>query len=151
MKMIFADIFDERLIKLDLVNTDKNAVFEELIEEISILKPELNGEEMLAAIYDREAKMETSVAPGVAVPHGYFSGLSGIIGAVGFSRGGIDYGARDHKPVHLVVMLLLGEGARESHLRVLSRILTFVKSGALSYIRDAGTPRKAYDILCRVV
>jgi mannitol/fructose-specific phosphotransferase system IIA component (Ntr-type) len=148
--MLFADVFDERLIKLDLSGADKGAVFEELIGEIAALKPELNGEAMLAAIQSREKKMETSVAPGVAVPHGYFSGLNGIIGAVGFSPGGIEYGSRDNKPVHLVVMLLLGEGARENHLRVLSRVLTFVQAGALSYIRDAGSPQKAYDILCRV-
>jgi mannitol/fructose-specific phosphotransferase system IIA component (Ntr-type) len=148
--MILADVFDKRLIKLDLESTDKDAVFEELAGEISAVKPELRKAETLAAIRDREAKMNTSIASGVALPHGYFPGLNGVIGALGFSRGGIDYGANDHKPVHLVFMLLLGEGAREHHLRVLSRIATFVRSGALSYIGEAETPQKVYDILCRV-
>jgi PTS system fructose-specific IIC component/PTS system nitrogen regulatory IIA component len=148
--MFLADVFDERLIKLNLESTDKGAVFEELIGEISTVKPELDREEMLAAIRNREAKMDTSVAPGVAVPHGYFRGLNGVIGAVGFSRQGIEYGALDNKPVHLVFMVLLGDGAQEQHLHILSRILTFVKSGALSYIGKAESPKKVYDILCRV-
>jgi mannitol/fructose-specific phosphotransferase system IIA component (Ntr-type) len=147
--MLLADVFDKRLIKLDLESTDKDAVFEELTGEISVVRPELDQAEILAAIHDREAKMNTSVAPGVAVSHGYFHTLNGIIGAIGFSRKGIEYGAHDLKPVHLVFMLLLGEGAREQHIHVLSRILTFVNSGALSYIGEAGTPQKAYDILCR--
>ncbi|MDR2630307.1 MAG: PTS sugar transporter subunit IIA [Spirochaetaceae bacterium] len=147
--MLLADVFDERLIKLNLQSTDKDAVFEELIGEILAVKPELDRTEMLAAIYSREEKMGTSVAPGVAVPHGYFRGLNGIIGAVGFSRQGIDYEAHDHKPVHLVFMILLGDGAQEQHLYVLSRILSFVRSGALSYIGKAESSRKVYDILCR--
>ncbi|MDR0589466.1 MAG: PTS sugar transporter subunit IIA, partial [Spirochaetaceae bacterium] len=125
--MRLAEVFDERLIKLNLTGTDKGTVFEELVEEISAFKPDLNQEEMLAAIGNREAKMNTSVAPGVAVPHGYVRGLNGIIGAVGFSRQGIEYKSQDSKPVHLVFMVLLGDGAQEQHLRVLSRILTFVK------------------------
>jgi mannitol/fructose-specific phosphotransferase system IIA component (Ntr-type) len=147
--MLLAEVFDKNLIKMDLESTDKDAVFNELVEEILVLKPELDREEILAAIHAREEKMDTSVAPGVAVPHGYFHGLNSIIGAVGFSRKGIEYGARDNKPVHLVFMLLLGEDVRERHLHVLSRVLTFVKSGALSYIREAGTPQKAYEILCQ--
>ncbi|MDR1300907.1 MAG: PTS sugar transporter subunit IIA [Treponema sp.] len=148
--MGLADIFDTRLIKLNLESTDKAAVFEELSRTIAAVKPELNQGTMLAILHDREGKMNTSVAPGVAVPHGYFPGLNRIIGAVGFSLKGIEYSAPDHKPVHLVFMLLLGEGERKEHLHVLNQILTFVKFGALSYIRDAGTPQQAYDMLCRV-
>ncbi|MDR1363324.1 MAG: PTS sugar transporter subunit IIA [Spirochaetaceae bacterium] len=149
MKMLLSDIFDERLITLDLKGADKNAVFEELIAQISSVKPELSKEEMLNAIISREAKMPTSIAHGVAIPHGYFHGFSGIIGAMGFSRKGIDYEANDNKPVHLVFMLLLGDDAREQHLHVLSRILSFVKYGALSYIGEAENPKKAYAMLCK--
>jgi PTS system fructose-specific IIC component len=148
--MLLTKVFDERLIKLNLEGRDKDAVFAELIGEIAALRPELDREKMLAVIHDREAKMNTSVAPGVAVSHGYFPGLDDIIGAVGFSPGGIEYGAQDHKPVHLVFMILLGDGMREQHLRVLSRILSFVNSGALTYIRDAGTPRNVHHILSRL-
>ncbi|MFP3089500.1 PTS sugar transporter subunit IIA [Treponema sp. TIM-1] len=89
-----------------------------------MVKPELDPVEMLTALNNREAKMNTSVAPGIAVPHGYFRGLDGIIGAVGFSRQGIEYGSHDNKLVHLVFMILLGDGAQEQHLHILSRILT---------------------------
>jgi mannitol/fructose-specific phosphotransferase system IIA component (Ntr-type) len=148
--MVLADVFDKRLIKLNLESTDKDAVFEELSLTISDVKPELNQVAMLSVIHDREGKINTSVAPGVAVPHGYFPGLNSIIGTLGFSLKGIEYSAHDNKPVHLVFMLLIGEGARNQHLHVLNLILAFVKSGALAYIRDAGTPQEAYDILCRV-
>jgi mannitol/fructose-specific phosphotransferase system IIA component (Ntr-type) len=149
MKMMLSDIFDERLIELNLESVDKNAVFEELIGLISAVKPELNIKEMLDVVLQREAKMNTSIAPGVAIPHGCLRGLKGITGAVGFSRKGIDYAAYDNKSVHLVFMILFGDDAREHHLSVLSRISKFIKYGALSHIGEAGSPKKAYDILCR--
>jgi hypothetical protein len=31
-------------------------------------------------------KMNTSVAPGVALPHGYYPGTGGVTGAIGISR-----------------------------------------------------------------
>jgi mannitol/fructose-specific phosphotransferase system IIA component (Ntr-type) len=147
--MTLADVFDEKLIKLNLEGGDKNGVFEEMVKEISTVRPDLNKEEMLKAIRQREEKISTSIAPGVAVPHGYFHDLDGIVGAIGFSRNGIEYDTPDKKPVHLVFLFLIGENAREQHLHILSRILTFVKSGALSYIHSAETPQKAYDILCK--
>jgi mannitol/fructose-specific phosphotransferase system IIA component (Ntr-type) len=119
-----------------------------LVGAISTVKPELNSEKMLSALHEREAKMDTSVAPGIAIPHGYFHDLKGIIGALGFSPNGIDYGAPDEEPVHLVVMLLLGEGEHERHLKVLSQVLTLIQSGALSQIRNFPSPQTVYDILC---
>ncbi|MDR2150988.1 MAG: PTS sugar transporter subunit IIA [Spirochaetaceae bacterium] len=148
--MILADVFDERLIKLDLEGTDKTTVFQELVEAIAAVKPELSREDMLSALHDREAKMQTALSGGIAVPHGYFHGLKGIIGALGFSRDGIDYGVSEAEPVHLVVMLLLGEGEHERHLRVLSRILTLIESGTLSQIKDSPNPHEVYKILCKV-
>jgi mannitol/fructose-specific phosphotransferase system IIA component (Ntr-type) len=150
VEMEFADIFDERLINLNLESTEKTAAFKELAAEISAVKPELDSAELLAVINEREEKMNTSVASGIALPHGYSRGFTGITCAVGFSRKGIEYGAHDKKPVHLVFMLLMGEDSREQYLHVLSRILQFVKSDAMHYMRKAETKREVYDVLCRV-
>lgn len=145
---MLAEVFDKRLIKLNLESTDKSAVFKEMVEEISAIKPELSRQAMLEALHDREAKMDTYVAPGVAVPHGYFRGLKSMVGAIGFSTLGIDYGVYNEEPVHLLFMLLLGEEERELHLKVLSRILRFIQSGgALSHIKDASSAQSVYNIL----
>ncbi|MDR1785040.1 MAG: PTS sugar transporter subunit IIA, partial [Spirochaetaceae bacterium] len=124
-----------------LKGTTKDACFEELVERISAARPDLDKEKMLAAVKDREAKMGTSVMAGIAVPHGYYRGFNGIVGAIGFSRGGIDYQAADNRPVHLVFLLVLGEEARERHLLVLGELLEFLESEGASRIRGARNPR----------
>jgi mannitol/fructose-specific phosphotransferase system IIA component (Ntr-type) len=154
--MLLNKVFDKSSIKLNLESKTKEAVFTELVEEIVRVHPELNREAVLAGIWDRENKMNTSVAPGVALPHGYYSEEVpypvDIAGAIGISPDGIDYGAPDQNPVHFIFLIVMGEKSREKHLRVLSRILTLIDSGILTGIQAAGNYRsrqEVYDILAR--
>jgi mannitol/fructose-specific phosphotransferase system IIA component (Ntr-type) len=78
---------------------------------------------MYAAINDRENKMSTGIGSGIAIPHGYSRTISTIAGAIGISKAGIEYDSLDHKPVHLMIMLVMGEASRENHLSVLNKVL----------------------------
>jgi mannitol/fructose-specific phosphotransferase system IIA component (Ntr-type) len=147
--MVLEDVFDKQSIRINLESKTKEAAFSELIDAIADVHPELNREEMLAVIWEREKKMNTSVASGIAVPHGYYPEADGVFGAIGISQQGIDYDAPDHKPVHFVSLLIMGEACREKHLRVLSRVLSMIQSGALSYIQKAKDPQEVQDILSR--
>jgi PTS system nitrogen regulatory IIA component len=147
--MSLYDVFDKQSIILNLESKTKETVFTELIEKIVHVHPEFNRDAMLMAIQDRESKMNTSVASGVAVPHGYYPGAGDVVGAIGISPAGIDYNALDHKPVHFVFLMVIGETFREKHLHVLSRILSFINSGALSYIQAAKSTQEVHDILSR--
>jgi mannitol/fructose-specific phosphotransferase system IIA component (Ntr-type) len=148
--MLLNDIFDKQSIKLNLKSNTKEAVFSELVDAIADVHPEFDREEMLAVIQDRESKMNTSVASGVAVPHGYYPEAGGIVGAIGISKEGIEYDALDHKPVNLVFLIVIGEPYCEMHLHVLSRILSMVKSGVHTQIQEAKSPQEVDDILCRI-
>jgi mannitol/fructose-specific phosphotransferase system IIA component (Ntr-type) len=145
--MLLNDVFDKQLIKLDLESKTKEAVFTELAEAIAELHPEFDNDEMIAAIQDRESKMNTSIALGAAVPHGYYRGGGDVVGAIGISRAGIEYDAPNHKPVHFIFLIIMGEASREKHLRVLSRIMSLINSQALSHIQAAKSPQEVYDIL----
>ncbi|MDR1470427.1 MAG: PTS sugar transporter subunit IIA [Spirochaetaceae bacterium] len=146
---MLSEIFNERSIKLHLEADTKEAVFRELIETMAGVHPELSKTEILLAIQDRERKMSTAVASDVAVPHGYYPGTNGVFGAIGISKNGIEYNALDNEPVHFVFLLVMGESAREEHLRTLNRVLSLIHSGALVSMRRAKTVREVSDILSR--
>lgn len=148
--MLLRTLFDQRSIKTHLEGKDKEAVFLELTAAIRAAHPEMNADEMLAALQTREQKMSTAIAPGIAVPHGYYPGISSTVGALGISAAGIDYGAPDKEPVYVVCMLIMGEAVKENHLRVLNQVFTLLKSEAAELLRAAKTAKDAYDILCRV-
>jgi PTS system nitrogen regulatory IIA component len=147
--MLLREVFNKQMIKLNLENKTKETVFTELVETIAVLHPEFDREIMLTAVNDRESKMNTSVASGVAVPHGYYPGAGDVVGAIGISGAGIDYNALDHKPVHCVFLIIMGETFREKHLGVLSRILSLIQSGVLPHLLTANNPEEVYAILSR--
>jgi mannitol/fructose-specific phosphotransferase system IIA component (Ntr-type) len=147
--MLLSEIFNERSIKLNLDADTKETVFMELVETMADVYPELNKTEMLSAIQDRERKMSTAVASGVAVPHGYYPGTNRLFGAIGISKNGIKYNDLDNEPIHFVFLLVMGESAREEHLRTLNRILSLIHSGALASMRMAKDAREVNDILSR--
>jgi mannitol/fructose-specific phosphotransferase system IIA component (Ntr-type) len=145
--MLLHEIFSERAIKLNLEADTKEAVFRELVETLADVYPQLNKPNMLSAIQDRERKMSTAVASGIAVPHGYYSGINRIFGAIGISKNGIEYNALDNEPVHFVFLLLMGKSVCEEHLRTLNRLLSLIHSGALASMRTAETAREVNGIL----
>jgi mannitol/fructose-specific phosphotransferase system IIA component (Ntr-type) len=145
--MPLSDIFGQDRIKLDLESKTKDGVFEELVETITELHPEYDRDEMLEALISRENRMNTAILPGIAVPHGYYNAVGGIVGAIGFSRTGIGYDSSE--PVHAVFMLLMDKSSRERHLLVLSRLLELFNSNFFTAIRSAKSPVEVYDILRR--
>lgn len=147
--MSLSDIFDKRSIKLNLEGKTKEAVFVELAGALREAHPEFDEKELLEALRDRENKMNTGIASGVAIPHGYCRGIAAPAGALGVSPGGIGYGAMDGKPVHVVFMMIMDENAREEHLRVLNRIFSLVKSEALSLLKSAKSAGEIHGILSR--
>jgi mannitol/fructose-specific phosphotransferase system IIA component (Ntr-type) len=138
-----------RSIKLNIEGKTKEAVFTELAGTIAEAHPEFSIDKMLAVLWARENKMNTSVLSGVALPHGYYPGTGNMVGAIGVSQTGIEYDALDHKPVHFIFLIILGETSRENHLGVLSHILSFVHSGALAAVKKAGSREEVYTILSR--
>ncbi|MDR1803597.1 MAG: PTS sugar transporter subunit IIA [Treponema sp.] len=142
-------IFDPRRINLNLSSRTKNDVLGELIETVKKTDSSLDRQELLNAITMRENKMATIILPGVAVPHGYCSAVHGVIGAIGFSREGIEFDREDRDPVHLFFMLLMDESSREQHLRVLSRLLEMINSATLGEIRGIESSQELYKLLCR--
>jgi mannitol/fructose-specific phosphotransferase system IIA component (Ntr-type) len=148
--MSLCDIFDRRSIKLNLKSLSKTDAFKELVESIAAIHPELDRDTMLAAIQNREQKLNTSVAPGVAVPHGNYPGTGAIFGALGIFPSGIEYEAPDHNPVHYLFLLVMGESSREQHLRVLNQIASMINSGGQELLRKAQTPEDIHDILSHI-
>lgn len=147
--MLLHEIFDERSIRLNLEGKTKQAVFIELVDAIAAACPECNRTVMLAALWEREDKMSTGIASGVAIPHAFHRGINNMAGAIGISQNGIEYGALDNKPVYVVFMLAMGEPAEENHLRTLNQIFTLVQSEALAMIKKAKNAKDIHTILAR--
>ena len=96
--MNLQQVFPPESILLNLESSEKEELFEEMLQNICSRLPDVDRDEARASLLAREAKMSTGILPGVAVPHGSIDTVKGVAGAIGISRRGIDYDAIDKKP-----------------------------------------------------
>jgi mannitol/fructose-specific phosphotransferase system IIA component (Ntr-type) len=100
------------------------------------------------AIMRREKKGTTGFGNGVAIPHAKQDGIGGIVGAVGRSAAGIDFGALDGQPVHLFFLLLSGADRPEEHLKAMEHIFRSIKNDNLRrFMCQAATRGELLDLL----
>ena len=146
--MTLDSVFSPECIALNLESTDKDELFEEMVQMIVSAHPEIDRNEALTALHDRESKMSTGIMHAIAVPHGNCASVKGVIGGIGISRKGIDYAALDGDPVNLVCMLLCNPEETELHLSVLKELAAVIQNP--SFLKDAlekKTGAEVYDLL----
>ena len=150
MESLLNRIFDSRTIKLNLDGKTKEKAFVELIDGIASLNPECDSTELFEAVKKREEKMNTGIGCGVGIPHASCRGIEKIAGAIGVSRQGIDYGALDNEPVHVIFLLTMSGHLEEYHLRILSLIAKLAQSKAIDLMKKAKNVQDIQEILSRV-
>ena len=116
---------------LDLRSHDLEGALQELIAVSVESFPDLKPEALLKGLLARESTMTTYLGLGVALPHVRVKMSRRYILAIGRSRIGIRHdGALADERVHLIVMLIAGEKARD-YLQVLASIARQVKEQVL--------------------
>jgi len=121
--MKISEFIDSKGIKLNV----QLASQEEAIDKLIALHDEVGNISDVAtfkeAILAREAKGSTAIGNGIAVPHGKSSAVkkAGLVAVT--CPGGVDYKALDGKPSNLLFMIAAPEGAADTHLEVLAKLM----------------------------
>lgn len=146
--MVLEDIFTKECIFVNLESTEKGELFEEMVESLYSVVPNFNRDEVISALNERESKMTTGIMHSVAIPHAFVSSVKGAFGAIGISRDGIDYDSLDKSPVHLVFMLLSGEGQTEKHIQVLKSLAILLqKKDFIKKVLSCKTQSEVYNLI----
>ena len=112
---------------VDVRALDLEGALKELLDVCVKNFPDLKPESLLKGLLARESTMTTYLGHGVALPHVRVKMSRRYVLAVGRSRVGIRHdGALQEERVHLIVMLIAGEKARD-YLQVLAAIAQQVK------------------------
>ena len=112
---------------VDLVSSDLKGALGEMLEMLASRFPDLNRETLLRGLLQRENTMTTYLGLGVALPHVRVKMRRRYVLAIGRSQAGIRYdGLKDNERLHLVIMLIAGETARD-YLQVLASLARLVK------------------------
>jgi len=143
-------VFSPKSIILNLESTEKDELFEEMVESIVSVQPTVDRAQAIAALKEREAKMSTGIMHDIAVPHGSCMTVQKTVGAVGISRKGIEYDSLDKAPVHLVFMLLSNSSETERHLEVLKVLAAILQNPAFAKeLLEKQSAQEVFELMCR--
>jgi mannitol/fructose-specific phosphotransferase system IIA component (Ntr-type) len=112
----------------------------EFLARILDANPDIEvGTDAIDEIQKRELECNTGIGLGVGVPHFRARREEGdLFCAIGWSSQGIDYGAPDGKPVHLVVMYYIPGAQKNVYLKEISTLVKAMrKSGGIEPIAHA--------------
>ena len=108
----------------------------------------IDVETVLGALNAREQLGSTGVGEGIAVPHAQIPGLNRFFGLFARLERSIDFAAVDGRPVDLVFLLLIPEGADGTHLGLLAAVLRQLRNPeAARSLRAAGDKDALYCAL----
>lgn len=152
---MLSDIIKPENVVMDLESSDKDSLFAELLESLVRTNPQLNRDEIIQALFDREGLKNTCIMKGIAVPHCSASCVGKPLVALGLSGSGVDYevGSEDLNElgdgyVHLVILILFEQGNAERHLHVLAdcaRVLHV--PGFYEAVLKAETPQDVCNLI----
>lgn len=150
--MILGEVFPKDTIVAEVSSTEKDELFEELIEVIHSHHPNFDKAEALAQINERESKMSTGIMHSIAIPHALIPSMksNGAVGAIGISHEGIDYDSLDKAPVHAVFMIIGAENATEQHIQILKQLATVLQIP--NFVNDLLSFKSApeiYNFICK--
>lgn len=141
--MSFVGLLDKSLVKVQLESTEKDELFEEMVDMLVRAGKIADRKPILAALHKREAVMTTGIGKGVAVPHVKVDEVEGVVACVGVSDEGIEYDAIDHEPVHLVFLVVSAKETPELNIEALATVARIMgRPGAHRRLREAKTPEE---------
>jgi len=146
--MKLSDLLDGQVIIVNLRARDRKSAVEEMTGLLRKAGRIEDGASIARALLDREAAGSTAMGRGVAFPHARVDGLERPLAVLALSRAGVDFGARDGRPVHLFFLFLTPAEKMELHLQILSKSAALFSSADLYHrLRKTRTPQSALSLL----
>jgi mannitol/fructose-specific phosphotransferase system IIA component (Ntr-type) len=145
-----SELFSPAAINLNLASTDRDAVLNELVNQIPQLAKQPEARKtLLRALQERELLHSTGIGDGIALPHAR-NALVGLVDEpiVVFARHatGIPYGAIDGVPARLFFLLIAPTVTQ--HLGVLARLSRILRDPKVRQnLLGADRPEKVITLI----
>jgi mannitol/fructose-specific phosphotransferase system IIA component (Ntr-type) len=145
-----SELFSPASINLNLASTDRDAVLDELVNQIPQLAKQPEARKtLLRALQERELLHSTGIGEGIALPHAR-NALVGLVDEpiVVFARHatGIHYGAIDGVPARLFFLLIAPTVTQ--HLGILARLSRILRDPKVRQnLLSADRPEKVITLI----
>ncbi len=144
--MLITDYLNRDCIILDLEAESKEVLIARLADIQFKKHPEINRDEAMAGLLERESILSTAIGNGVAIPHARLVSSRDITVAVGLIRGETDFDAIDNQPVRMIFLVFFPKDNVNLQLRFLARISRLLKQASFNEeLLSCQSPQEVID------
>jgi PTS system nitrogen regulatory IIA component len=148
--MRITELMDKNLIISELHSETKKEVLKELVDCITKKELDIDGNDLLRVLLEREELGSTGIGDGIAIPHGKVKKIEDLMVAFGRSLGGVDFQSMDGKPTHIIFLLIAPENSAGIHLKALARLSRLLKDSRFrKNIMEADSSEEIYDLIAQ--
>ena len=139
--MKIQDLLNKKVMLLDLQETTKEAVIDEMINSLVDNGVVTDFDVFKAGIMAREAQTSTGLGDGIAMPHSKNAAVKEATVLFAKSNKGVDYESLDGQPTDLFFMIAAPEGANDTHLAALAELSKYLmQDGFAVRLRKVTSP-----------
>ncbi len=147
-KLLLSGLLLPEACRLDLKETGRFEVIEEVLAALHAASPIFDKDEALKAIIKRETNFSTALGHQSAFPHARLSSLSKPLLAIGKSRDGIYFPSPDSQPVKLIFLILTPFNEPILQLNTLAQLSGLISNVTLrKRLLSAKTAENLLDII----
>ena len=148
--MRITELMDKDLIIAELYSKTKKGVLKELVDCITKKEVEIDSNDLLRVLLEREELGSTGIGDGIAIPHGKVKNIENLMVSFGRSLGGVDFQSMDGKPTHIIFLLIAPENSAGIHLKALARLSRLLKDSRFrKNIMEADSSQEIYDLIAQ--
>lgn len=146
--MNLVEMIDSRFIKLDLSDSNKFELIEELLD-VAVAQGKIsNREQALKDLIEREQYLSTGFENGLAVPHAKTDAVDDMVLVFGLNREGVDFDSLDGKPTHFVFLLLSPMDTSGPHIQTLALLArNFQNEENVEKLKDVTGEKELLEII----
>jgi len=115
-------VLDRNSVRVALPGSTKDEIIREMVGIILESARGLVKEDILNAVFQREAQMSTGMKNGIAIPHGKVDSVTRLHAAVAVSAEPIDFESLDGLPARIFVMTVSPTSRTGPHLQFLAEV-----------------------------
>ncbi len=138
--MQITDYLKKECIHVDVPGTDKDEIIRELANLLLTHHPDIDVEEAMGGLFERENVLSTGIGNGIAIPHARLKTCRDVYVAFGLLKEEANFESLDNKPVKLVFLIFFPEDKVNLQLKILAKVSRILlKSGVTDRLLNAKT------------
>ncbi|WP_033829490.1 PTS fructose transporter subunit IIABC [Bacillus andreraoultii] len=145
--MRVTELLRKDIMLMDLQSTTKEAVIDEMIDNLAKHKVINNKNLFKEAIIKREEQSSTGLGNGIAMPHAKTKAVDEATVLFAKSNNGVDYDSLDGQPTYLFFMIAVPDGAYDTHLQALAALSrSLIDESFIESLKVAKNSEEVYQL-----